>query len=254
MFKTVWIAGMPRSGSMWTFNVVRELARRAGFNVLPDKVFIHEAEWFAYANKEIAENHDPRTMFVLKTHDLLQALPPDHFIVSNIRDVRDAVMSFMRFMHLDFEKALELGKSNLARIDHYVGISDDRRMLVHYAEINRSPADLIKRLADRLALPCDATSAAEIASTFGKDKIKAQIQERDRRCQDAFVKGAPPIGEMMLSRSDGRYASIDLSTGFQSDHVSDYQDGDWRELLSEDQIVLMKEAFGPWIAKHGFAE
>jgi hypothetical protein len=36
--KLVWIAGATRSGSMWTYNVTRELIRGAAFEVLPGRV------------------------------------------------------------------------------------------------------------------------------------------------------------------------------------------------------------------------
>jgi hypothetical protein len=36
--KAVWIASVPRCGSMWVFNVTRRLARDAGLEVLPTPV------------------------------------------------------------------------------------------------------------------------------------------------------------------------------------------------------------------------
>ena len=30
---TFWIAGTPRTGSMWTVNVVREILKRSGFKI-----------------------------------------------------------------------------------------------------------------------------------------------------------------------------------------------------------------------------
>ena len=75
MFKVVWVAGMPRSGSMWTYNVARELARRVGYRVLPETVFVTDADACAYANHEIASYRDPKTVFVIKIHARLDPLP-----------------------------------------------------------------------------------------------------------------------------------------------------------------------------------
>jgi len=254
MVKVVWVAGMPRSGSMWTFNVVRELARHSGFKVLPEKVFVHEADWLDYANREAMGNRDPKTFFVLKTHDLLQTLPRDHLIITNIRDIRDTVMSFMRFMCVDFERALKANAAQSALADHYLALPEARRMVVRYEEIKKDPITLIKHLADRLELASDEVSVSAIASDLSKEKIKTQIQDQDQRCRDALSKGHLPTSEIMLPRSDGQHASINLSTGFQSGHVSDYQDGDWRHLLSEDQIATMSKAFAPWLSRHGFSD
>ena len=63
MFKSVWVAGMPRSGSMWTFNVARELVMRVGFHVLPEEIKLTDQECADYANQEIASNRNPDTTF-----------------------------------------------------------------------------------------------------------------------------------------------------------------------------------------------
>ena len=59
-------------------------------------------------------------VFVLKLHAYLQNLPEDNLVITNIRDVRDALMSYMRFMHVDFETALGATRSTASIADHYV--------------------------------------------------------------------------------------------------------------------------------------
>ena len=38
-FNTTWIAGTPRTGSMWTSNIVREIFKLSGYKVKPEKQF-----------------------------------------------------------------------------------------------------------------------------------------------------------------------------------------------------------------------
>lgn len=253
MVKVIWVAGMPRSGSMWTFNVVRELARSAGFRVLPEHVPLSDPECCDYANGEVRANRDPDTVFVLKTHGYLSTLPPGDLVITNIRDIRDALMSYMRFMHADFETALAVAEINAELADRYLALPDDRRMVLRYDEITAEPASAVARLADRLELPVDDTVVARTADKFGKEKVGAQIESRDRRCRQSIERGQAPADGVLISRADGTCVTIDLSTGFQTGHVSDYRDGDWRRLLSGEQIGAMNRAFGDWLTRNGYA-
>lgn len=253
MFKVVWIAGMPRSGSMWTFNVVRELYRRAGFRVLPEEIRITDQEWANYANREITANRDPNTIFVLKLHAYLQNTPPDNLVITNIRDVRDALMSYMRFMHVDFETALGATKSTAGIADHYVGFPEDRRMVLRYDELTAKPAAMVAAIADRLGIQGGQALAENVADQFSREKVQVLTKDKDQRIRQAVANGEPLVGEILIERADGNPVTIDRTTGFQSDHVSSYQDGSWRQLLSCDQIDAMDQALGPWLMRHGYA-
>ncbi|MDH3664883.1 MAG: sulfotransferase domain-containing protein [Alphaproteobacteria bacterium] len=253
MYKVVWVAGMPRSGSMWTFNVVRELVRRAGFRVLPEKVLTSDQEWGAYANREIAANDDPGTVFVLKMHACLHNVPPDNLVITNIRDIRDALVSYMRFMHVDFEKALDVGKVVIGVADHYLNLPEEKRMALRYDEMTAAPAATIAHIADRLGLRIDEATAEDLAAQFSKTKVRALTEGRDQHYQDLAKQGQTLVGDDLLCRADGVPAAIDWSTGFQSDHVSDYQDGAWRQLLSSEQISAMGRAFDAWLMRNGYA-
>lgn len=239
---------------MWTFNVVRELARRAGRTVLPEQVFTEDAAWIDFANREAGRLGDPTVMFVLKTHRLLQGLHPDSLVITNIRDIRDSVMSFMRFMRTDFESALHAARSQAATADYYVDWPEDRRMVIRYDEITGRASGLVARIADRLGLESRRASAPEIAAKFSREAVRAMTEERDRRQRETGSSPDAAPGEFLVARPDGRLSTIDLATGFQSDHVSGYEDGDWRRLLSDQQIDRLQQTFGPWLAKHGYAD
>jgi len=253
MLKVIWVAGMPRSGSMWTYNVARELARHAGYRVLPETVFITDGDACAYANREIAANKDPKAVFIIKIHARLDPLPAGDFVITNLRDARDAVISYMRFMRTDFDQALSAIRTNLDLADHYQNLPEDRRMVLRYEDITGSPAATVAGIAKRIGLGVDQEVAADVASQFGKDKVKAMIQMRDRRYQEAKDNDQPFFGEMLLGRGEGDVTTIDRTTGFQTDHVTDYRDGSWHQVLTAGQIASMNQAFGDWLARNGYA-
>ncbi len=253
MFKVVWVAGMPRSGSMWTFNVTRELIRRAGFRVLPEEVKLTDQECVDYANEEIAANRDPDTIFVLKIHARLASLATGQFVITNIRDVRDVIMSYQRFMRVDFETALEACKSNMHTANHYLAFPEEQRLALRYEELTVKPAETAARIADCVAGGIDDDAISRVVARFSKEKVRALTESKDRQYQRHLAGERLSPGEILLNRPDGSPAMIDRTTGFQSDHVSDYRDGEWRKLLLAGQIRAMEDAFGDWLEQQGYA-
>jgi len=203
MFKVIWVAGMPRSGSMWTFNVVRELVKRAGFRVLPAEVPMSDQDTATYANREFAVNRDPNAIFVLKMHSYLQQVPPNQFVITNLRDARDALVSYMRFMHADFERALAAGKAAAGVADYYLNLPEEKRMVLRYEEMTSSPALTIARIADRIGLSIDDGAVEEIATQFSKENVRALIENKDRCYRESVENKRPVASQVLLSRGDG---------------------------------------------------
>ena len=151
--KLVLVASMPRSGSMWTFNVVRDMFRHLGTEVLPEEV-----PYLEQVNLQIAEQavNDPAPagMHVLKTHQPVNVFPQARFIATH-RDVRDAMISFMRFMDFDFERGLEAAAGMAELSDHFRQFPDDVALQVEYSDIKGRPVDVARSVRNflRLDLP-----------------------------------------------------------------------------------------------------
>lgn len=253
MFEVVWISSMPRSGSMWTYNVVRELVRRSGYRVLPEDVALSDRDCAEYFNHEMPAHRGPGTVFVLKMHACLTDIPPSHFVITNVRDIRDAVVSYMRLMHVGFDDALEYYGAFTGIADHYVGLPDERRMVIRYDEMTSAPAEIVRRIAERLSLPVNHALVEDVTVQFSKEKVAALIESKDRQVRDLTPYGRLPEGQVLLDRADGVAVTVDRSTGFQSGHVSNYQDGTWRDLLSDDEAGALDQTFGEWLTRHGYA-
>ncbi len=79
--RAIWVASVPRTGSMWTFNIVRDLVRSAGRQVLPEIVPHADHEMEAIGKAGIAVSDD--ATYVLKVHTAIaQDLPKSFFIVT----------------------------------------------------------------------------------------------------------------------------------------------------------------------------
>jgi hypothetical protein len=253
MFKTVWVAGMARAGSMWTFNVTRDLLRQASFEVRPEKVLIEDHQWVALAEQEARRDQDPNRAYVMKIHSCIHGMPDQDLVISNIRDLRDVVMSWMRFMRVGFDEALASVASLAEVAEHYDRFPKDRVLILRYDEITRGPMASIRKIAARLGLQPEEAAIADLAERFDKSRIKNAIDQRDRQIQTAHAAGIPTNPDHLIGTRAGSLISLDRRNGFQTDHVSDYRDGDWRKLLSRAEIDALHQRFGGWLERHGFA-
>ena len=242
--RMVWIAGMARAGSMWTFNVTRALLRRDGRRVMPEQVPAREQATVALARTVLAGS-DCGAAWVFKTHLWFQPLPPRSLFITPRRDARDTLISYMRFMRTDFDAALEAAVQNAGLHDFYAALPAGLRLAVDYRDICHAPERVVAGIGHFLGLDLDAAACAKVAQEFDRTRVQRAISDHER--------GAGGEAERILIRScDGSERRFDPATGFQTGHVSDYVDGDWRTLLSPGQIARMHEALGPWLERNGY--
>ena len=238
--KIVWVAGMARSGSMWTYNIVRELVALDGYEVRPAVVPKLEAEVAAEARLALRDP-DPERIWVLKTHHPVADSPRALFVAPR-RDLRDAMVSVMRFMRLDPGIALRAAEVSARLTDHYrETVPDARRLDLDYRETSADPLAALARIAAFLGIAVDADIAALLAGRYSKEAVRARL---DR------LQLAPSV--QMVGNADGSARLFDPETGFQGGHVSDYRDGDWRQLLPRPLLELVDARLGGWLARYGY--
>jgi hypothetical protein len=249
-YKTVWIASMPRSASMWAFNVARALLREAGFTVFPDTLPKSDADMVAEARKG-SRDASPNNVWCLKIHSGLRGASPSNRFISTFRDPRDAIVSFMRFMRYDFESALSAATIWTQLCDHYRTFPPDVSLGLDYERIIADPFGAAGRISDFLNLDLRADDIAHAIADFEREKVRRQVGAFREQVERTHVAG-DVVAEALILNADGTMRFWDPHTGFQSDHISDYRDGDWRFLLSEDQKRRLDEAIGEWVGQHGY--
>ncbi|MFO1069959.1 MAG: sulfotransferase domain-containing protein [Geminicoccaceae bacterium] len=238
--KIVWVAGMARSGSMWTYNIVRELVALDGNRVFPAQVPKLETEVAAAAGAALRDA-DPRHVWVLKTHHPVADSPRALFVAPR-RDLRDAMVSVMRFMRLDPGIALRAAEVSARLTDHYrETVPDARRLDLDYRETTAEPTPALLRIAAFLGIAVDADTAALLVARYSKEAVRARL---DRLQLAATVQ--------MVGNADGSSRLFDPATGFQGGHVSDYRDGDWQRVLPRPLLELVDARLGGWLARYGY--
>ena len=222
----IWVASNARTGSMWTTNIVRDLLRREGIEPLGHTVGGEEAI-VAYGVEHLTQNKPG--VVVLKTHKPVPDMPRSVGIVTR-RDIRDATVSYMRFMRAPFDKALRFAERSLSRqpVDLFPGT----RLVLDYTTINERPVDAVNEIAGFLGCSADAEA---IAANYTRSAVAARIDAADDYVHAAASKGKPIERGRLVMAGPNNYRAADPETGFQTGHVSDYREGDWQRILSPEQ-------------------
>jgi sulfotransferase family protein len=246
--KVVWIVSAPRCGSMWVFNVTRQIVRAAGFEVLPTLVTQSDEATLAAAGEA---GRDPAMdrVRVLKLHGLCPDFPFARFIAPR-RDIRDSVVSFMRFMHCDFETALSECAIPAIRINRYYdAVTPDRKLIIDYGAIIARPGQTAHMIARFLQAPVPWQTTDEIARHLSKEKVSRLIEQKEEDLNRRSREGRPVAQDELVVLGPGNTRAFDIETGFQSGHVSDYQEGNWKSVLTAQQKsrleTIIDELAGP---------
>ena len=134
-FNTFWISTTPRTGSMWLFNVTREILKAYNFNVLPKEIPQYDKEMVKiYQNYSLNDN-DENNKYVLKIHKLLPTGLKNSRILTTVRDPRDVCISFKEFMNVDFHEALQASKTLNNYVKTYKQYSDEYVKFIKYENI-----------------------------------------------------------------------------------------------------------------------
>ncbi len=238
--KIVWVAGMPRCGSMWTYNVARALVASAGLEVLPAQVPKLEAEVHAEAQRAIADP-DPHRIRVLKTHHAIPFGAKRSLVILPLRDPRDVVVSLMRFMRMPLAHAAPRVDAWAALLDHYRrALAPSQVLWLRYADIALRPANVVDEIATFLQVAC----APEARDQLVAGLTKAAVRERLDRL------AASGAGADGVLNPDGSIRLFDPESGFQTGHVSDYSDGDWHRVLPAAEAALIAERYTDFLRRH----
>ena len=88
---------------------------------------------------------------------------------------------------------------------------------------------------------------------YAKESVRALIETMEREVDTENPVAAPTrqAGTVLLP-GGAQARALDVATGFQSGHVSDYRDGDWQTLLTAEQKALVDERLGAWLDRYGY--
>ena len=251
MINTIWVSCAPRTGSMWTYNVTREICRITGHNVKPTDVPQSDNDMIKLAQTQAHNSDDPQDKWILKVHKILAPNIPRSKIITTHRDPRDVLVSFQEFMKSTFEAAFDFGRWVVKYTTAYKDYDPDYLFMVAYADIEQRPAYVIQQIAGFIDADISPDQADTIAAKFSRQKVKQIIERADQKMEQAKETGKIDRREVVIL-SEKNYRAFDLQSGFQSGHVSSRKTGDWAKVLDEAQRKLVDAEFANWLADYGY--
>ena len=240
----LFIAGMPRAASMWTYNVTRRLIRAAGMRPVPEKIPLDETRIIQQA---LSGRAGAGAVYCVKTHVALPMDRPDIRIICNIRDIRDATLSFMRFTRCSFDAALESARDAMRITDHYFGKGSLNVLPVDYDDILAEPVAVAGRIAAFIGAEVAAREVEAIVQALSRERVQASLRKLAPGAESAG-RAAPQIRNM-----DGSYRLCDAETGFQSNHITSRGSGEWKEAFTPEQRQRLNALLGDWLQRYGYA-
>jgi len=248
----LFAAGMARSGSMWAFNATRELIRRAGKIPLPHTIPPDEKKLIGEAIKQNAAGNQ---IYCIKTHIALRPNLPDTKIIFTYRDVREAMVSYMQFIHCDFDWAMQAAASMMSTVDYYFEVHKTNIIRIKYDRIVSDPAGVIQDINAFLEFHVSPGDIRLIAEQLSRERVKKFIESLNT----VKIAGNGMITDPALREDfetvgnlDGSFRVYDKKSAFQSHHITNSGER-WRALLTgeqQDQVMAMAKE---WLVKYGFS-
>lgn len=129
-------------------------------------------------------------------------------------------------MNSDFDTALKSAEAMTVICDHYLQFPENMQTRIRYVDIIQSPAVTLRYLCQRLGITLTDRQTDEIVTKYSKANVAKRIAEKEQAYQEHLQKGIEADDIERVSGFNDSVRVYDKTTGFQSGHVSDYQDGD----------------------------
>ena len=250
---TTWIATVPRTGSMWTANVVREILNYSKMNVLPKTQPQAEEDYFNLFERQAFSDQNEKNHYVLKVHTFIEDINiPKSKLITNIRNPYDICASFYQFMKCDIDTAIGVALSLTEVIEHYKKNDEKNFFIVKYEKIEEPSSKLVLELSEFLGAHLDESAALSIWKKFSKDNVRKIIADNDKSLSDKISKKQEIDAREVVILEKNNYRSFDLSTGFQTGHISERKTGEWRLAFSESETHKIIEAIDYAAKKLGY--
>ncbi len=221
-------------------------------NVFPIKIPKSSQKFFEIFEKQSLIDQDDSNKYVFKVHRILKPNLPKSKILTTIRDPRDVCISFKEFMKTDFNTALKAAKDLLHYEKIYKTYDRDYVKFFKYEDIENKSIETILEIANFIGSEINHKNAEEISYKYNKQKIINLTKSNDENLISK-IKNKENIDDSdIVYFSKNNYRSFDTKTGFQTNHVSNRDTGDWKKSFSSREIKILNFEFKDFISKYEF--
>ena len=246
--KLVFVSGMKRSGSTWSYNVCRFLLDDVFGETRVAKGYVGERKAIEDVidnlnatdhNKAVTKNKDVILLkFHFPTARLIELVASGRAKnVYTYRNPLNALASDIEFFHLPFDQSLN-------NILHCLKAMHEWRkhpgtLFIDFSNINAHPTEEIRRIAEHLGLTANEATMERCAEANSYQKIK-QVSEE-------MAHWAPE----RLTRTNAKNPlTFDPVTLLHVRHAPTGAARDWRKTLTKDQAKKAVDIMEPWLPEN----
>ena len=237
---------------MWLLNVVREILKISQFRVYPIKIPHTDTENFEIYKKESLKDKTNFNKYVFKVHTILKSDLPRSKILTTIRDPRDVCVSFKEFMKSDFKSALDATKNIIRYVKIYKTFNKNYLKFFKYEDIEKNSIEIILKISKFIECKINFQEAENISIKFNKNNVKKIIKINDE-ILNSKIKNKEKINKSdIVHISKDNYRSFDTDTGFQTNHISARNSGDWKKVFSAEEIEIINSEFKDFLVENNY--
>jgi len=239
MKNTFWISTAPRTGSMWLFNVVREIFILNKYNVYPDKIPKNDKDFLEIYNSKSTKDQNTLNKYVFKVHSPMNSDLLNSKVLTTIRDPRDVCASYKEFMKSDFKTALTAAKGMIDFVKYYRPFEKDFLKFFKYEDIENSSIKTILTISKFIECEINSDVAKFISEKFNKNNIRNLIKKNDEKLKNKIQNKEKIDRSEIVYFSKENYRTFDIATGFQTNHISKRNSGEWTKAFSENEVEII---------------
>lgn|GEM_PF-1448373 len=223
----VFIAGMPRSGSTFSFNVARCLLETRGWLYQePTDSVLTALDSAGEATHLLVKGHnaDQTTLGLIKVGAIKT--------ICTVRKPEDAIASWMTTFGFGLKESVDAMEAWLQMFD----IIRSHVLIVHFDDIDREPELAAWKIARYVCDDADEVAAKEIGAKFTKEKVKtlsARIEAGNGDIED--------IG----------FSFYDKKTFFHRRHVLSIDSIEAVNRIGREQVLSIRQALARWCDAEG---
>lgn len=233
----MWIfcGGMPRAGSTLQFQLTAHLVEGAGLG--------ERVDWVRHDQFPLLrERHATETRWkVFKTHRCTPEII-DEFSAGNakgvyvFRDVRDALVSRMLTFGKSFESVWTQRNLESMLMNHERWTSLDGVLVSKYEEMVADVPAEVERIAAHLGTAVTHEEAETIAAEYTPERQRERLRSaaEEGRIERSTKSPFDPVSNLHL------------------DHLHSGRSGEWRKVLSREQLALIEGRARDWLVANDY--
>lgn len=243
----IFVVGMPRSGSTWTYNVIRSILAVLGPGTADGYVGEGDAVDAHLRSKSagVCNKWPGLIKFHGPTEQVVQMLKIGRArAIYSQRDLRDVTVSLMDFDRVTFEQIVDSGRLDAIMKTNLFWRHQPNLMKVEYQEIMRKPEDTVCCIAAWLNYSITDSQAKEIANNCSLNASRRSMERLTEQLSDLKK-------EQLLSYRQRYY---DKNTLVHYNHIKSGEIGRYRKCLTDAQIARFYSMLGDWLVQEGYEQ